>query len=140
MDEFKKIWEPVLQAFKDRYPEFAKDIIDWYPIGQMEIAVRNSKGEKRVYNMMNQTLGMFRPPKVSDIFLDEDEWVKEFSYRLHKKMRMVGINQDGLSELTGISRVSINKYINGKSIPSVYNLEKIAWALNCPTSELTNIR
>lgn len=139
MDEFKKIWEPVLQAFKDRYPDFAKDVVDWYPIGQMEIAVKNSKGDKHIYNMINQTFAALKTRKTSDTYLDEDEWSKEFSYKLNKKMRMIGINQEGLSDLTGISRVSISKYMNGKAIPSVYNLEKIAWALECPISEFTNI-
>ena len=82
MDEFKKMWEPVLRAFRDRYPTFADDVVDWYPIGQMEIVVKNSKGEKNVYNMINQTFGMLRTEQTLEDFLDEDEWVNRFKDKL----------------------------------------------------------
>ena len=44
-------------------------------------------------------------------------------------MRRKVITQKELSEMTGISEVSINHYISEKRIPSAANLERIANAL-----------
>ena len=142
MEEYKKMYDCIFEDFKHDYPTFASDIVDWYPCGQMEIVVKQSNGNKGIYNMINHTYGIIydKNSNSDSNFLDEDEWINKFKDKLNKKMRMFGMNQDELSELTGISRVSINKYINGKAIPNTYNLDKIAWALRCSTSELTNIR
>ena len=46
------------------------------------------------------------------------------------------MNRDLLSYKTGISTVTLSKYMNGKTTPSTYNIQKIAQALRCSVTEL----
>lgn len=71
--------------------------------------------------------------------MTEIEFRDIVSNRLSGIMKQRNISQDELSELTNISRVSINKYINNKATPSVFNLGKIAKALGCTMDDLTYI-
>ena len=68
--------------------------------------------------------------------MDECEWKSEFAKHLSWLMNMKYIDQTTLSRKTGISRMSINNYTTGKSIPSAYNLERIAAAMKCDVTEL----
>ena len=49
----------------------------------------------------------------------------------------MGMTYDDLSDVTGISRVTISNYATGKATPSMYNLSKIARALKCTTQTLS---
>jgi hypothetical protein len=69
-------------------------------------------------------------------YSDEQSWRDIFSHKLSEKMRIRGMNREILSYETGISVVSIGKYLNGKSTPSTYNMELIATALSCTIREL----
>ena len=40
MKKGKDYWGPVFDSFTEEYPKLAEDIVDWYPSGQMEIALR----------------------------------------------------------------------------------------------------
>ena len=79
-------------------------------------------------------------PDENNILEDELEWRKMFSNRLCAKMHKFGYNQSLLSEATGISQVTISKYINCKATPTAYNVQKLAKALHCNSFELTEYR
>lgn len=132
-------WNNVIEDFERNNPSLADEVIDWYPIGQMEIAVKLRNGKMLTYNLIDNNTSLYYEPEAVDV-INEDIWRNEFSLRLRKKMQYTGINQDRLSLKTGISTVTINKYVNGKAIPSGYNLDRIARALKCSVSELMNIR
>ncbi len=68
--------------------------------------------------------------------LTDEEEILEFSIRLKQQMRRSYIDQDELSRRTGISRNTINKYLNKKSIPNYVSLCRIADAVNCTLNDL----
>ena len=68
--------------------------------------------------------------------LTDDEWQAEFAYRLNDQLRARLMNQKDLSEKTGISAVTINKYCRGEGMPGIHNLAKIARALKCDANHL----
>lgn len=72
----------------------------------------------------------------NNIFNDEI-MRREFGRRLKTLLELRGMTQNELSEETGISQVSISKYLNGKSDPSLLNVLKIARALDCSLDDLT---
>lgn len=72
--------------------------------------------------------------------IDEMTWRKEFAKLLRDKLRYEGITQERLAAETGISRITISKYLNQRATPSGYNLNLIAKCLNCPVSEFADIR
>ena len=136
MSRFIEMWEPILQSFEQKYPHIADIMTDWYPGGRNEIVVQTSKSERFSYNYVGDKI-----VKLDDReeLRDETEWREKFAERLCYKMMLAGIEQWKLSQLTGISEVSLSKYMNGRTTPSGYNIERIARALNCSASELTNI-
>lgn len=131
-DRFKSI----LESFEQYYPNINERAVDWYPSGQMEIIVRTDDGNKYEYCCIDHSIKLVKNDNYNCEELDEKTWRELFSYKLHKKLYMSSLNQESLSSKTGISRVTISKYLNGKATPSVYNLEKIARALKCSINEL----
>lgn len=137
MKKDKNYWEPIYDDFIQRYPELVEQMIDWYPSGQLEIAIRLKTGQKYIYDWLENLLVKIHDP--DDMTKEtEEEWEIKFSNNLKRKLRNVGMTQDLLAFETGISVVTINKYTNGKSIPNAYNLRKIANALKCSLYELTD--
>ena len=55
-------------------------------------------------------------------------------FRILELCKEAGINQTGLAEKIGLSRVGLSKAINGN--PTIGTLEKIADALGVPVTEL----
>ena len=72
--------------------------------------------------------------------IDEMTWRKEFTKLLHNKLKCTGIMEEQLAAETGISRITISKYLNQRATPSGYNLNLLAKCLNCPVSEIVDIR
>lgn len=72
--------------------------------------------------------------------IDEMTWRKEFTKLLHNKLKCTGITEEQLAAETGISRITINKYLDQRATPSGYHLNLIAEYLKCSVSELAEIR
>lgn len=135
MKKDKDYWTPVYDEFVRMNPEIGEQIVDWYPSGQMEITVKIKSGKKYSYDWMQKlTTSLYDPDKEYDE--TEAEWRNRFARNLDHKLYNVGMSQDLLAFETGISPVTISKYIRARATPSTYNLRKIAQALKCSVSEL----
>ena len=53
-------------------------------------------------------------------------------------MEKKGLNQSKLSKLSGVSKSSLSRYINGDEMP-VSALQAIAYALGCTTDEILGL-
>ena len=126
-------YDIVFDDFVKEYPRFEPLITRWYASARNEIIVVLTDGSKQRFNWIDRSL--FQVVE-SDGFIDEEQWRKEFSHRLYIKMCQQGYSQDEFAEDTGISLVTINKYLKGKATPSGYNMDKMAYVLNCDSSEL----
>lgn len=135
MKKGKNYWEPIFEEFIRMYPDLGEQIVDWYPSGQMEITVKIKGGKKYAYDWMHKIMTLLYDPE-DEYDETEDEWRNTFGRNLDHKLYNVGKSQDLLAFETGISPVTINKYIKGKATPSTYNLRKIAQALQCSVTEL----
>lgn len=133
--KMNKIWDSVFDDFEIHYPEIADRVVDWYPSSQMEITIKVEDGTKYRYDFFDKS--MYRIFTNQDNCDDEVGWRNKFARELNRKIRNFGYTQEKLSDVTGISRVTISKYSNGTATPSSYNLIKIAKALECSVSELT---
>lgn len=140
MEKSIRLWEPVVKSFKGAYPDFYEQMVDWYPNGYLEIMVKLQDGRRLTYELIGDFIRFVRDTDYRVDELNEDIWRKNFSKCLKDRMRKLGLNQDELSERTGISRMTLSKYMNGKASPSGYNLERLARALKSSISELTSIR
>ncbi len=70
--------------------------------------------------------------------MTENQLAREIGDNLKSIMDEYGISQKELSELTGISRPMISKYISGDFIPTLKNIINIAYILECDLTELVD--
>lgn len=138
---YRMNWQTVYEDFKRDFPSTASKAVGHYLSGQYEITVDLSDGGRITYNDITRSI---RPivrvvdANAKDAFPTEENWKREFSTKLTKKMREVGMGGKELAELTGLSTVMVSKYMNGKSIPSPYVVVKISRVLKCSISELVD--
>lgn len=135
MKKGKDYWGPVFDSFVEEYPKLAEDIVDWYPSGQMEIAIKTGCGKRYIYDFMSRSIYLIFD-EAEDVELSEEDFNHRFSERLYYKLIRIGMSQYDLARKTGISSIMINRYCTGKSSPGIYNLLKIAKALKCSANEL----
>lgn len=152
MKKYYDMWLPVLDNFERTYDALCSKqhiktpkVIDWYPSGYLELTVKVDTGEMLIYEFMGDRIYPLHSGLISSTLemrrsTNEMEWRQNFSINLKKRMYKRGISIDKLSYMTGISRVSLSKYLNGKTTPNSYTLEQLAYALECSISELTMVR
>lgn len=118
--------------------DLANRICDWYPSGDFEVVLILDDGSKVQYEGLNHTY-RWLPEYVerSESLLTEEEYRREFAYKLNRLMESNGYGQADLAKATGISQSAISKYTRGDALPGYYNLMKFSHALNCSVSELT---
>lgn len=68
--------------------------------------------------------------------MSEQEWLNIFGDNLADMLKTAYLTQDDLSEMTGLSRATISRYINKKQMPGPKALVNIAEALDCDYEEL----
>lgn len=135
----KDMQEVVLDEFVLMYPHIKRDIVDWYPSGQLEVTVRLRDGSKYSYDYLGKICRQICNSNYRENRLkSEEEIAEEFGYRLGKKMRNRNITQGDLAELTGISVRMIGYYVRGEKLPSLYNVYLMSRALACSISELAD--
>ena len=68
--------------------------------------------------------------------MTECEWIEIFSNNLTEIIAESGYSQNEVSKMTGIPQPVLSRYVNGRVIPSVVNIIKLSYALNCDVREL----
>ena len=130
-------YEEIYSTLKMCHPELEKEVIDYRPLSNIGIRVTTKNGTKYDFDMI--TKGLRRVPDEYRLKKDEitdDMCRQSFSVHLCDFMTKNGYTQQSLSEYTGISKGSINAYVNGSKTPSLTNVRKSAHALNCSIAEL----
>lgn len=132
----------VFDEFTKMCPWAADKVVRWYSSDNFEIVVELDDGGVIQYD---QILKTFRCASSLEELEDlrtptnEEEWKQEFSWRLYRKMISKGLSQDDLAFEADISPASITKYMNGTSVPSAYNLLKIAKAMHLSIEDFAKI-
>ena len=137
LDKYAEIYE----RFKKFYKPNEGEVLGWRPVINSEILVYLSDGTRMRYNGGDGSFGYLKNYETDDrgnYTMSDDEYRQAFSEKLKCVIRASGVNQFYLSEQTGISRISISRYLNGKSLPDCRNLSRLANVLGCSVSELTN--
>ena len=71
--------------------------------------------------------------------MTEIELMEYIGDSISYELKECGITRQELAYETGISEPTICRYINGKIMPTLKNLIKIAWALDCELTDLIDI-
>lgn len=134
----KITWKMVYDEFKNIYPSKRREAIHYEPFGPSEILIFMLDGSKYVYNQQFRRLRCVqeaRPVPKPELISDEERLII-FSKKLRKTMKKQHINQRELSELTGISRQAINRYLNCERFPDIRAIWKITDVLECEPNDL----
>lgn len=137
---YKITFESMVEEIKAQNPILGDQIVDYHPSGQLEVIVRLRDGSRFRYDYRTKTMSRVPDRALVNGHMTEQDWRADFAEKLNRRMYMKGLTQAELSEVTGISHVSIGNYMNGRATPSAYNIDRLCWALGCPASELVNVR
>ena len=126
----------IFENAKFYFPFLVNHTIEYNKTGPTEITIELDDGGFMLYDDVDRTI--LNLPRDRN-HMSEIECRREFGTRLRRLMFRKNVNQKELSEMTGISQMSISNYITGKSSPSFYNADRIARALDCSIDELRYI-
>lgn len=128
-------WKRIFENLELYYPDIVDQIRSWYTSGDWEITLKLNDGSKWIFDGRDNLLSKVR----DNLEISQEEYSKDFSRRLHVKMRDAGIGIDEFAERLGVSRHTVSRYLNGHTMPSVYVATKIARILQCSTNDLFDI-
>lgn len=117
-----------LELFDLHFPLIAEKTIRCKDVGFNTFVMSLNDGRQFLFDAWECTIRRL-PRNSNDI--SEDECKHELGMRLRHIMLCRGMSEQELSEKTGIHVVVLSRYINGKTTPSFYNIDKIAKALKC---------
>lgn len=134
-----KRYAQIIEDYKVWYPEFYQKTIECRPSGKYCVLASLNDGSRVEFNCLDKTIR-----DVTKLYsreftesMDESSWRKEFGRKLHRAITDRHMTQERLSELTGISRQMLSRYVSGASTPSGYILSRLAEVLDCDVRELT---
>lgn len=70
--------------------------------------------------------------------MTQKEWLEKFKTKLVYMMNDRRMSQNQLARESGLSVSRISDYVKGRSVPSVYALINLAYALDTTVGELTD--
>ncbi len=132
----------IFDEFIKMCPWAEKDVVRWYPSDFSEIISEMRDGSVIQYDQIYKT---FRCAHSLDELKDkrtphnQEEWKKEFAWRLYRKMVSKGYTQEDLAFDSDIAESSISYYVNGSRIPTTYNMARIAKVLHLTGDDLAKI-
>lgn len=135
-----KRYETIIDSYKNWHPSLYAKTVDCKPTGYYSILAVLNDGSRIEYNSLDNTIRDVTRFYIreSDSTLNEETWRKEFGRQLRHLIAERGISQDRLSDLTGISRQMLSRYVNGNSTPSGYTLTRLSEILDCDVRDLTS--
>lgn len=136
MKDIFNLWGPVFGDFMEDCSELVPRVVEWGPYTENKIVVKLDDNSMYIYDSLEHRIIPYFERRGSIEETTEQDWRNSFAKKLHYQMRRKNITSDMLSSITGISRITLSKYLNGKSTPSTYNTEKIASALGCYSRDL----
>lgn len=109
-----------------------EDIQEAYFVNEYDLFVLYKDGRKYIIDTFNNSFSGFYP---AGHILSDEEWEMSFRKRLRQRLSRSRITQEELADRLGVSRITINRYINGQTIPSALMLKKISLVLGCDINE-----
>lgn len=132
LERYKKI----IDDYKIWHPSMYEKTVECRPSGRSSILVTLNDGSKIEYESNSNTVRNVTRMYTENA-TDEESWRKDFGQQLRKLIADKGYTQEKLSDVTGISRQMLTRYVRGNSTPSGYILTRLSDALDCDIRELT---
>lgn len=124
----------ISQNFNLYFKYLADKVIDITVVDDWTLHVKLNDGSSVIYDDMLHTIRNL--PQNSNA-MTEQECRVEFGCRLRKILLHRGMSQSDLCMRAGITNAQLSNYINGKTTPTFYVVDKIAKALDCSIDDFT---
>lgn len=134
--KYEDRWQSIFKDFEAHYERLASRVVEMYPVGRKIVVFILDDGNEVRYNFYNKNIRFIAGKRKKRELEDETELRNIFMQRLNDKMYLRGYTLERLSDATGISVVTLYKYTNGKSTPSIYNIKRLANVLDCTVEDL----
>lgn len=122
---------------KRYFPFVYEDAVSHHQVSMYELVVELIDGSSVIYDDFEKTIRVL-PPDSDD--MTEEECRREFGCRLRRMMFIKHMNQSELSKKTRIPQALLSRYMNGKTTPSFYNVDRICKVLGCSIEDLRYIK
>lgn len=122
----------MIHNYEKMFPSLANQTVGYIELNDFELLIKLEDGSKIIYDDFNKS---YRNVPDDSHNMTEQECKREFGIRLRKILERKGMSQFELSERTGITPSDICNYVNGKTSPTFYRVDKIAKALGCSVDE-----
>lgn len=122
----------MIHNYEKMFPSLSNKTVGYIELNDFELLIKLEDGSKIIYDDFNKS---YRNVPIDSYDMTEEECKKEFGIRLRKILERKGVSQFELSERTGITPSDICHYVNGKTSPTFYRVDKIAKALGCSVDE-----
>lgn len=126
----------VFDLFIMMFPSYSDEIISYKYIGDKETIFYMRDNSKVIFDELDKSARYIKPRENMDSELSEEEWKKEFSRKLNRKISLKNITRKELSDKAGISDRTLRRCFHGDSVPDIFTLHKIAKVLECNEAEL----
>ena len=130
----------IVREYKLWYPTFYKRTVDCAITGYHLLLAVLDDGTKLEFCSLDNSLRDVTRSYDTDYLdnMDDVEYRREFGDRLKTLLRDRNFRHDFLANTVGISRQSMSMYINGKAMPSIHIVRRIARALDCDIRDLVD--
>ena len=122
-----------VDRFERYFPTIAKHACFYTEVTPELLHIELDDGMNFMYDDLDNSITRMPDNKY---YMTEGECRQIFAWRLRRVMRHKCVSQLELAEMTGIHEVSISNYMNGKTTPSFYAVDRIAKALDISMDEL----
>lgn len=109
-----------------------EDIQEATMINEYDLFVKFKDGRKYIYDTYHNTFSGFYPDNHQ---LTDEEWKRSLKIRLRKMLSRANMTQGELADCLNLSERTINRYLNGQTIPDGFMLKKISLVFGCDINE-----
>lgn len=133
----------LMERYSDYYQDFLfytsfrdSDVREWKPGVRNELIIYLYDGNVVSYNCVGHDCSYVENADLDDYAMSDEEAKNRFADNLARIMEKRFMNQRMLADKMGVSQMSISKYLNGVSMPSIIHAKRLAMALDCTLNEL----
>ncbi len=130
------------RIYKDYELYYGSDnfrVLRWEPDGKYGIVVYQEGGYKSYYDSLTNTVYNVRRRADDSDFVSDDVYAKRFAWRFRTAVYASGLSREEICDMADISNASLSNYMNGKKMPTVAKICKLAKVLKYPVQDLIDV-
>ena len=109
-----------------------EDLLEMRRLNFYDVMVKQKNGDVFIYDNFSNS---YRYVYYESDDLTDEQYIHEFTRTLRERIDRCGWNQDEIADAVGISVRTLNRYVNGHSMPDYITLHRLAKFFNCSVED-----